>query len=181
LSITIVALMQGFLKEFFMPVMIDVIRVPAWIPIVQLPDIYAFVNTLQSLISALLFAAMYFIGKRIALKQHLWSVLTILMSGSWGGLFLGQALAMGPEVVLPTWQNYPYFMIWQFWAMFPSAIFILLLSFAALAVAYIRGLRENLSRDAGAKPVVDCHSGYIPVQALHWLSRNMVPVFILEA
>jgi hypothetical protein len=173
--------MQGFLKEFFMPVMLDVIRFPAWISIVQLSHIYAFINTLQSLISALLFAAMYFIGKRIALKQHLWSVLSILMSGSWGGLFLGQALAMGLEVVLPTWQNYPYFMIWQFGTVFPSTIFLLFLSFAALAVAYVRGLRENLSRDAGAKPVVDCHSGYIPLQALHWLSRNKVPIFILEA
>jgi hypothetical protein len=156
--------MQGFTREFFVPVMIDVIRVPAWIPIVQLPHVYAFINTLQSLISALLFVAMYFIGKRIALKQHLWSVLTILMSGSWGGLFLGQALAMVPEVVLSTWHSYPYFMIWQFWAMFPSAIFLLFLSFAALAIAYIRGLRESIT---GAKPVVDCHVGYISLQALH--------------
>jgi hypothetical protein len=154
-GVTVVALMQGFLKEFFMPVMLDVVRVPAWIPIVQLPHIYAFMNALQSLISALLFAAMYFIGKRIALKQHLWSVLTILMSGSWGGLFLGQALAMGPEVVLPAWQNYPYFMIWQFWAMFPSAIFLLFLSFGALTIAYIRGLRESLSRGTASERVAE--------------------------
>jgi uncharacterized membrane protein YfcA len=138
LSITLLALMQGFLKEFFMPVMLDVIRVPAWIPVFETPHIYAFINALQSLISALLFAAMYLIGKRIALKQQLWSVLTILVLGSWGGLFLGQALAMGPEVVLPTWQSYPYFMIWQFWVMFPSAIFLLFLSSTALAIAYIR-------------------------------------------
>ena len=151
MSITVVALMQGFLKEFFMPVMLDVIRVPAWIPIVELPYIYGFINALQSLISVFLFAAMYLIGKRIALKQQLRSVLAILMLGGWGGLFLGEALAMGPEVLLPTWQNYPYFMLWQFFAMFPSAIFLLLLTFTALAIAYIRGLRENLSPGAGAE------------------------------
>lgn len=155
LSITLLALMQGFLKEFFMPVMLDMIRVPAWIPISQTPYIYAFMNVLQFLISVLLFTAMYFIGKRIALKQQLRSVLTMLMLGGWGGLFLGQALAMGPEVLLPTWQNYPYFMLWQFFAMFPSAIFLLFLSFTALAIAHIRGLGENLSRGAGAGPVVD--------------------------
>ena len=138
LSITVLALLQGFLKEFFMPVMVDVIRVPAWILIFEAPHIYAFINASQSLISALLFAAMYFIGKRIALKQQLWSVLTILILGGWGGLFLGQALAMGPEVLLPTWQNYPYFMLWQFFAMFPSAIFLRFLSFTALVIAYIR-------------------------------------------
>ena len=149
LSITCVALMQGFLKEFFMPAMFDMIRVPAWIPIPGTPHI--FINGLQSLISALLFAAMYFIGKRIALKEQLWSVLAMLMLGSWGGLFLGQALAMGPEVFLPTWQNYPYFMIWQFWAMFPSAIFLLFLSFTALAIAHIRGLRKSIAwRRSGA-------------------------------
>jgi hypothetical protein len=95
-------------------------------------------NVLQFLISVLLFTAMYFIGKRIAIKQQLRAVLTILMLGGWGGLFLGQALAMGPEVLLPTWQNYPYFMLWQFFAMFPSAIYLLFLSFTALAIAYIR-------------------------------------------
>ena len=151
LSITVLALMQGFLKEFFMPVMLDVIRVPAWIPIFETPHIYAFISALQSLISVLLFTAMYFIGKRIAFKQQLWSVLTILMLGSWGGLFLGQALAMGPEVVLPTWQNYPYFMLWQFFAMLPSAIFLLFLSFTALAIAYIRRI-SNSDADLGMFP-----------------------------
>jgi len=120
-----------------MPVMPEVIRVPAWIPIFETPHIYAFISALQSLISVLLFTAMYFIGKQIALKQQVRSVLTVLMLGGWGGLFLGQALAMGPEVLLPTWQNYPYFMLWQLFAMFPSAIFLLFLSFTALAIAYI--------------------------------------------
>ena len=138
LSITLFALMQGFLNESFMPVMLDVIRIPAWIPISQTPYIYAFMNVLQFLISVLLFTTMYFNGKRIALKQQLRAVLTILMLGGWGGLFLGQALAMGTEVLLPTWQNYPYFMLWQFLAMFPSAIYLLFLSFTALAIAYIR-------------------------------------------
>lgn len=121
-----------------MPVMPEVIRVPAWIPIFETRYIYAFISALQSLISVLLFTAMYFIGKRTALKQHLRLVVTMLMLGGWGGLFLGQALGMGPEVLLPTWQNYPYFMLWQFFTMFPSAIFLLFLSFTALAIAYIR-------------------------------------------
>jgi hypothetical protein len=45
-------------------------------------------------------------------------------------------------------------MLWQFLAMLPSAIFPLFLSFTALAIAYIRGLGENLSSGAGAEQKV---------------------------
>jgi hypothetical protein len=155
LSVTLLALMQGFLKESFMPLLVDVIRIPAWIPIVQLPYIYTFIDILQSLISVLLFVAMYLIGKSIPLDQHLRSVVLIVLLAAWGGLFFGRTLGMCPEVMLRTWQNYPYFMLWQFLGMLPRAILLLFLSSTALAIAHIRGLRENLSLGAGAKPVVE--------------------------
>lgn len=138
LCITLAALIEGVINgalTFLTPVWFE-----SFSNITQLGTFFAVGNALTTLASVVLFVFMYFIGKRIALKQELRSVLLILLLGGWVGLFLGQTIAWGIGgiwfgVHIP---SDPYFLPLELLGMLPQALTLLFPSFTALAIAYIR-------------------------------------------
>jgi hypothetical protein len=138
LCITLAALIEGVINGAL------TFLTPLWFEsssnITRIGTFFAVGSALTSLIPIVLFVVMYFIGKRMALKQELRSVLLILLLGGWVGLFLGQTIAWGIGAVWFGAQipSDPYFLPLELLGMLPQALTLLFPSFTALAIAYIR-------------------------------------------